>query len=461
MKKTLLKIIFAVIVISFSACKETGKKSVSQKIDKMNQYDQVDWINTTNVYEVNLRQYTQAGTINEFAKELPRLKEMGVETLWFMPMTPIAEKNKKGPLGSQYAAADYTSISNEFGNVEDFKKLVTEAHKMGFKVIIDWVANHTGWDHKWTKEHPEYYLKDSASKDFKIASGMDDIIELDYGNPALRKAMIDAMKFWITETDIDGFRCDLAAWVEVDFWQEARTALQPTKKLFWLGEFDPTENKDYMTVFDAAYSWQWMHKTEDFYKDTLPLAVLDSLLHDYNAMLAQGALPLWFTSNHDENSWNGTEVEKYGNMADALAVFSFTYPGVPLIYSGQELPNKKRLKFFEKDVIEWDGTYQKSAFYKTLTSLKKSNSALDARAGSVKRLHPEGAQEKVLSYVRENNGKIVLVLLNLSKDAVQFTLDDVAIDGSFKEIFNSNNEVKLNKQSKYSLAAWGYKVYSN
>lgn len=460
MKKIILSTILASIALSFYACKENGKSNSTLKINKMNKFDQVEWINNTNVYEVNLRQYTQAGTINEFAKELPRLKGMGVETLWFMPMTPIAEKNKKGPLGSQYAAADYTAISSEFGTIDDFKKLVTEAHSMGFKVIIDWVANHTGWDHKWTIAHPEYYLKDSASKDFKIASGMDDIIELDYGNPSLRKAMIDAMKFWITETDIDGFRCDLAAWVEVDFWQEARIALQPVKKMFWLGEFDPTENKDYMTVFDAAYSWRWMHKTEDFYKDTLPLAVLDSLLHDYNAMQGQGALPLWFTSNHDENSWNGTEVEKYGSMADALAIFSFTYPGVPLIYSGQELPNKKRLKFFEKDVIAWDGSYQKSAFYKTLTSLKKSNPALDARAGSVKRIHPEGAQEKVLAYLRENNGKLILVLLNLSRETVQFTLNEKNVTGGFKDLFDADSKVELSNETVFKLEPWGYKVMS-
>src|SRR5687767_10174402 len=163
-----------------------------------------DWMKTTNVYEVNVRQYTKEGTFNAFLKELPRLKDMGVETLWFMPVTPIAQKNKKGSLGSYYAAADYTSINPEFGTLDDFKSLVTEAHRQGFKVIIDWVANHTGWDHVWTKEHPEYYEKDEATKDFKIASGMDDIIELDFNNAQLRKAMIDAMKFWIMETGIDG-----------------------------------------------------------------------------------------------------------------------------------------------------------------------------------------------------------------------------------------------------------------
>ena len=223
-----------------------------------------DWKHTTNIYEVNVRQYTKEGTFKAFQKELPRLKEMGVKTLWFMPITPIAQKEKKGSLGSPYAAQDYTSINQEFGNLEDFKNLVNEAHKMGFKVIIDWVANHTGWDHVWTKTHPEYYVHD-ADGSFHRASGMDDIIELDYKNPEMRLAMIDAMKYWVEENNIDGFRGDLASWVEVDFWQQARPEVEKIKPLFFLGEFDELENPDYGKFFDASYSWSWMHKSVYFY----------------------------------------------------------------------------------------------------------------------------------------------------------------------------------------------------
>ena len=158
-----------------------------------------DWIYTTNIYEVNLRQYTKEGTIKAFAKHLNRLKGMGVETLWFMPLTPISEKEKKGTMGSYYACSDYTSMNPEFGTLEEFKQLVVKAHKLGFKVIIDWVANHTGWDHVWTQQHPDWYKKDEATGDFKKASGMDDIIELDYSNVDMRSAMIEAMKFWVNE----------------------------------------------------------------------------------------------------------------------------------------------------------------------------------------------------------------------------------------------------------------------
>lgn len=415
-----------------------------------------EWIKATNVYEVNVRQYTKEGTFNAFSKELPRLKDMGVKTLWFMPVTPIAQKEKKGELGSYYAAADYTAINPEFGTLEDFKNLVNEAHNQGFKVIIDWVANHTGWDHRWTREHPDWYEKDSTTNDFKKASGMEDIIELDFTNKELRKAMIDAMTFWVEEADIDGFRCDLAFWVELDFWKEAKPEVEKAKPLFWLGELDPLEHPDYMEVFDAAYTWTWMHGTEEFYKKNLPIASLDAVLERYRA--APG-VEAWFTTNHDENSWNGSEYEKYGDAAKALAVFSCTWPGVPLIYSGQELPNKKRLKFFEKDEIEWTGNYELHDFYKTLLNLHTNNPALlpDTAVAQTYRLHTSD-DTKIFAYLRKNGDKEVLVLLNLSKEKLRFELMDNRISGTYKNVF-SGAANDFTTEKAFEVQPWEYLVY--
>lgn len=419
----------------------------------------VNWAHSTNIYEVNVRQYTKEGTFNAFAKEMPRLREMGVETLWFMPITPIAQKNKKGSLGSPYACSDYTSINPEFGTLEDFQQLVKQAHELGMKVIIDWVANHTGWDHVWTKSHPEYYLKDSSTGDFQIASGMDDIIELDYNNPAMRQAMIEAMQYWIKTCDIDGFRCDLAAWVEVDFWQQARPQVDSIKKMFWLGEFDELDNPDYGKVFDASYTWSWMHKTREFYQEKLPLSVLDSLLLRYSA-IGDESMRAWFTSNHDENTWNGTEYEKYGDMAEALAVFSATWNGVPLLYSGQELPNNKRLEFFEKDPIEWDGQYRKAEFYKTLLQLKSSHPALRGGDSSVTTFRLQSsAPGELLAYVREKGEKKVLVMLNMSAKPIEFRINDETSAGSWTNVFD-NNTISVASDKEISLPAWGWKVYS-
>lgn len=394
-----------------------------------------EWKHTTNIYEVNVRQYTPEGTFNAFAKELPRLKEMGVKTIWFMPITPIAQKGKKGSLGSPYACSSYTKINPEFGTLEDFKSLVKQAHELGLEVIIDWVANHTGWDHEWTKTHPEYYLKDPKTGDFQIASGMDDIIELDYSNPEMRKAMIDAMKYWVQEADIDGFRCDLASWVEVDFWQQARPEVEKVKPLFFLGEFDELDNPDYGKVFDASYSWTWMHKTEDYYKKNLPLSELKDLLVKYSN-IGDGSMRAWFTTNHDENTWNGTEYEKYGDIAKPLAVFSITWNGVPLLYSGQELPNQKRLEFFEKDAIEWNGKYEMADFYKTLLDLKSTNPALRGGDSAVTTYFVKtSADDKILAYIRKNGKDEVLTVLNMSKEPVQFTIEDEQVAGTFKNVF--------------------------
>jgi alpha-amylase len=447
------KLVGFLLVTSWLAACNSNSVTNNNREKKMENTANKDWIKTTNIYEVNVRQYTKEGTFNAFRSELPRLKEMGVETLWFMPITPIAQKNKKGSLGSPYACSDYTAISPEFGTIDDFKSLVKEAHAQGFKVIIDWVANHTGWDHRWTKEHPEWYLKDSATNDFKIASGMEDIIELDYKNPQMRRAMIDAMKFWVQEADIDGFRCDLAFWVELDFWQEAKKELDKVRPLFWLAETDPLDNPEFMQVFDAAYTWTWMHKTKDFYQQHLPLESLDSVLKRYNQAPGMKA---WFTANHDENSWNGTEYEKYGDAAKALAVFSCTWQGVPLVYSGQEMPNQKRLEFFEKDPIAWNGKYELAPFYKTLFALRQQHPALHADVGV--NYIQTSESHNVLAYTRTKGEKQVVVILNLSRNGnLNVNLTDGQIGGTYRNVF-TGGQVDFASQKQVTLQPWEYLV---
>lgn len=447
MKKLFLSAMLGLSLISCSALQ--NQKTMT-----------TDWKHTTNIYEVNVRQFSKEGTFKAVEKELPRLKRMGVETLWFMPITPIAQKNKKGTLGSQYAAQDYTSINPEFGTLEDFKSVVNEAHKMGFKVIIDWVANHTGWDHVWTKTHPDFYLMDPKTNDFQIASGMDDIIELNYQNPKMREAMIEAMKYWVRETDIDGFRCDLASWVEVDFWQQAKPEVETIKPLFWLGEYDELDNPDYATVFDASYSWKWMHLTKDFYQKKLPITDLTNLLSQYSA-IGNKSMRAWFTTNHDENTWNGTEYEKYGEMAKTLAVFSATWNGVPLMYNGQELPLlNKRLEFFEKDPIPWNGENKLENFYKKLFELKSKNPAL--RGGddqATTQILKTSAPDQVLAYLRKNGNDEVLVILNLS-DAQHLKVQilDETVKGKFKSIF-SGLTTDFDAKPTIEMYKWEYIVF--
>jgi len=412
-----------------------------------------NWIYRTNIYEVNLRQYTPEGSFNAFSNHLHRLRDMGVETLWFMPLTPISQKEKKGSLGSYYACSDYTSINPEFGTAEEFRMLVKKAKDMGFRILIDWVANHTGWDHVWTREHPEWYEKDPEGN-FRKASGMDDIIELDFNNRDMREAMINAMSFWVREFDIDGFRCDLAFWVTLDFWKEAIPRLNAIRPLFWLAEMDPLEYPDYMQVFDAAYSWKWMHQTASWYREQLPLATLHRVLNAYDVV---PGIKAWFTSNHDENSWNGTEYEKYGDAALPLAVHSCTWPGIPLIYSGQEIPNHKRLLFFDKDVLQWPEQPALHEFYKTLLRLHHSHPALDAGA-ELYRL-AVSADAHILCYLRKQQEHEVLVMLNLSPHRTKFVLLSNWVNGVFTEVF-SGTQHDFSHGREFELQSWEYRVYA-
>ncbi len=449
------------IVLGMSACGPRSADQTVKNYDMPMTFTTPEWARQTSIYEVNVRQYTPAGTFRAFMAELPRLRDMGVGTLWFMPITPIAEKNRKGTLGSYYACSDYTSINPEFGTLEDFKALVQQAHDMGMKVIIDWVANHTGWDHRWTREHPDYYLRDSATGDFKIASGMDDIIELNFSNPALRTAMIDAMRFWVEECDIDGFRCDLAFWVELPFWREARHKLDAIKPLFWFGEYDELDKPEYAEVFDASYTWTWMHRSKDFYQQQGPLDSLLAVLNRYES-LPNDRMRSWFTTNHDENSWNGTEFEKYGDMARALAVFSFTWPGVPLVYSGQELGNLKRIQFFEKDTIKPSKDAEAfGRFYSAVLQLKKNNPALLADS-SAKLIRLEtSAPGSVLAFIRDSGGASVLVVLNLSPETdLRFEITDSRLKGRYRNLF-SGAVNDFTTERFFQAQAWDYLIYQS
>ncbi len=420
-------------------------------------FQTVDWAHTTSIYEVNVRQYTPEGTFNAFAKELPRLKDMGIQAIWFMPVTPISVKNRKGTLGSYYACSDYTSINPEFGTLSDFKKLVKKAHKLGFKVMIDWVANHTGWDHTWTKSHPEFFSRDAEGNFLPPFPDWEDVIHLNYSNADLRKAMIEAMKFWVRECDLDGFRCDMAHLVPLDFWKEARTELDKMKPLFWLGE---TEEIVYHEVFDASYGWLLLHTMEKFWKQETAINGIDHVLHKYDSLFPKNALHTFFTSNHDENSHSGSEYERIGNAARPFAVLCATWTGIPLIYSGQELPMMdKRLLFFDKDVIPWTRDYQLHDFYKALLNLRISNPALRAADKAVRTFRLETTNNaNVFAFLRKNQEREVLVILNLCAERRSINIVGKIVTGKFKDVFSGSLR-DINENTRIEIDEWGYLVY--
>lgn len=418
----------------------------------------VDWAKGANIYEVNLRQYTEEGTFAAFEKELPRLKDMGVEILWFMPITPISKEKRLGTLGSYYACSDYTATNPEYGTVSDFKNLVSEAHKLDFKVIIDWVANHTGYDHIWTKLHPDFYKKDDYGN-FYDHHGWADVIDLDFSNRDMRLILIEAMAFWIKECDIDGFRCDMAHLMPLDFWKQARTILSRLKPLFWLAE---CEEPGYHEAFEATYGWELLHTMEALYANRTDIWGLESVLNKYATIFPEDAMRVLFTTNHDENSHSGSEYERFGHSAKLFAVLCATWQNsMPLVYSGQELPNRKRLKFFDKDSIEWTGVYGLHDFYKALLTLHKNHPALQAGDIDIKiiRLHTT-ADQHIFGFVRQKDDRQVLVLLNISaNDQVKFEVKDDVVNGRYKSPF-SGIQINLNSENRhFELQAWEYLVY--
>jgi alpha-amylase len=408
------------------------------------------------VYEVNTRQYTDEGTFEAFGRHLPRLADMGVDILWFMPVTPISLEGRKGSLGSYYAASDHRSVNPEFGQLSDLQAVVAEAHRLGMRVIIDWVANHTGCDHHWTKSRPHFYKRNEQGA-FYDAHGWDDVIDLDYGNADLRREMIASMRWWIDQCGIDGFRCDMAMLTPADFWAEARAALDPIKPLFWLAELDPLENPEHMQVFDAGYAWRWMHATREFLEPWHHrVHQLEDILHRYADPRQNPGWPAWFTSNHDENSWNGTEYEKYGGMAMPLAVFSCTWPGVFLMYSGQELPNRKRLAFFDRDPIGWTDAPALHDFFKRLLQLRATHPAFSTDRAL--RLH--GSHDsQVLCFLRETADRAILVVLNFSSYRHwDFTIRDERLSGTFTELFAERRQ-DFSADKSIDLDPWSYQVW--
>jgi glycosidase len=414
-----------------------------------------DWVRNASIYEVNIRQYTVEGTFNAFAEHLPRLKELGVDILWFMPIHPIGEKNRKGSLGSYYSVRDYTAVNPEFGSLEDFRKLVDLVHAQGMYAIIDWVPNHTAWDHVWTFEHPEYYVKD---EDGGFVSPFDwtDVIQLDYDNQEMRKDMIASMKYWLTDTGIDGFRCDVAHMVPVDFWDQVRPALEAIKPVFLLAESDQYFLQE--NAFDATYGWPFHHLMNDIASGRKTANAISYHFSKIDSLFPEGAIIMQFTSNHDENSWNGTVRERLDGGVKTFAVLAATVPGMPLIYSGQEAGLDKRLQFFEKDPIDWK-EHEMFSFYRTLLSLKKRNTALwnGSSGGSLTRITSTD-NKSVYAFLREKGNDRVLVILNLTGQPVTVRLRGRKHAGSYTDVF-SGEAIKFRAGTELDLGAWEYRVY--
>lgn len=410
-------------------------ESSSEEEDSEARY-QVEWAKDAVIYEVNVRQYTEEGTFAAFSDHLQTLKDMGINTLWFMPIHPISETNRSGVLGSYYSVTDYREVNPEFGTKEDFKNLVILAHEMGFQVMMDWVANHTGWDCAWITEHPDWYSKDAEGNiTDPVGMGWPDVADLNYDNMDMRDEMIACMKYWVEEFDIDGFRCDYATGVPVDFWEAARTELETVKPILMLAE-DNSSKALLNYAFDMNYNWELYDALRYIVIGTKRANVVKYYIPDD---YPDGTYRLNFLDNHDKNSWEHTIMDAFGK--DALpAMFSliYTIPGTPLIYTGDEIGLDHNIAFMEKDAIDWDSadvSYRE--LLAKLASIRSNNPALHSGnyGGAIE--YVDLGENSVLAFTREVDGNMVKCLFNLYKKE---TTVDVSL------LFNGTETVLLHGQ---------------
>ncbi len=410
------------------------------------------------MYEVNIRQITPEGTLKAFTEQhIDRLKNLGIDVIWLMPVYPISLKNRKMPLGSYYSVADYKEINPEFGTLDDMKDLVKKAHASGMLVIFDWVANHSGWDNHWITEHPDWYTHDKKGKIVSPVADWSDVADLNYDNPDLRKAMTEAMKYWIKEAGIDGYRCDAAAMAPTDFWKSAWQQVDSMRPVIKLAEAWEPELMD--NGFDAVYGWELHHLLNDIAKGAKKVNALDKYFHRIDTLYDKDDILLNFITNHDENSWSGTEYERMGRGVNCFAAFTYIVPGMPLIYTGQEAALKKRLRFFEKDTVNWNDTTLYS-FYRRLNNLKHTNYALIA-----------GDKENVFEYsvdtitntiaiFRQTGEDKVIGVFNFSDNIVKTGVPMEEALGKYREAFN-NDKIFVKADTYFTLQPWGFSILEN
>ena len=415
-----------------------------------------EWAKNATLYQINLRQFTPEGTLAAAEQQLPRVRALGADIIWLMPIHPIGAKNRKGSLGSPYSVRDYLGVNPEFGNFDDLKRFVARAHELGMYVILDWVANHSAWDNAVVSQHPDWYSRNWKGE-FHPTSWNDwsDIIEFDYDQPGLRRYMTEALKFWVREAGIDGYRCDVAGMVPLDFWNNARRELDAIRPVFMLAEWEATDL--HADAFDATYGWSWYtaaHEATVGGKGAGPLRGYYSTLD--NAWPRE-AMRMTFVSNHDKNAWEGTEFEAFGPGLDAAMVLSVVGAGVPLMYNGQEAGNDRRLAFFERDPIAWR-EHPNGDLYRRLFALKKANSALwNAQWGAPMVDVPNDAQDSVLSFVRHDDRNKVFAVFNFSKAPVRVSFKDTLYVGSYQD-FATGDKVELAEGATLEMPAWGYRV---
>ena len=455
--RKLIKTILYIMLISFVlvGCGSKNKDGKDKETKDNKGKADLPWLKNAVIYEVNLRQFSASGNFKGFTAHLDSLKMLGADVLWFMPLQTIGVKNRKGSLGSYYSIKDYKAINPEFGTEDDFRLLVEKCHEKGFKIILDWVGNHTSWDNNLMTEHPDWYTKDNAGKIIQPVADWTDVADLNYDKKELREYMIDAMKWWLDEFDLDGFHCDAANMVPTDFWEEATSELTKMKKVLMIAE---AEQPNMMQkAFHACYGWEFNNILKEIYKGN---GNADSIVNYFDRTSKNypaDAMKMHFVANYEENAIGGAK-ELFGESEDAITALTFTINGLPLIYNGMEAGVNTSLKFFDKDAIKWNNPNAgvRFEFYKTLVSIRHKNPALWTNVDGQTNTRIFEKYKDVYGFIRQSGENKVLVVANLSNKTIQ--MDSREIAGLEKYDLRLYKNMKTDGVFLYELGPWGYSV---
>lgn len=421
-------------------------------------FENAAWTRDAVIYQINTRQFTREGTFRAAQEHLPRLAEMGVDIVWLMPIHPIGTVNRKGALGSPYAVRDYRAVNPDLGSEADLRAFIDQAHALGMKVILDWVANHSAWDNPLTTSHPEWYQR-SPEGTFMPPEGTDwsDVVAFDYANPALRGYMADSLAYWVREFGIDGYRADVAGYVPLDFWEAARRELDAIKPVFMLAEW---EQRDlHARAFDATYAWEWKQVMQRVARGQADAGAMRGYYAGQNVTWPRAAYRMVYTDNHDQNAWDGVAAQIYGPAYEAAIALSFAGPGMPLIHNGQEADLDHQLAFFEKDEIRWkEGRH--AGLFRRLIALKTQETALhNGRYGGALIDVPNSAPKAVLSFVRQHGASRIFAVFNLSPEPQQVGFTLARHHGTYADAMVDGAPVRFGGGETLNLPPWGYRIF--
>jgi len=414
-----------------------------------------DWVKSVVIYEIYPRVFSPSGDFRGIEAQFPRLEKLGVTVLWLMPVHPPGQLKKKGPLGSPYSVRDYYAINPDYGTAADLKHLVAAAHAHGFKIIIDIVANHTSWDSVLMK-HPEYYKHDAAGSIISPVLDWSDVAALNYANAELRKYMLDMLKYWLREFDLDGFRCDVAFMVPVDFWEEARRQLEQIKpSIIMIAEAH--EPKLLVKAFDLDYAWPFHSTLNEVFEHGAPAAAIRAEWDQTHAHYPNGAMEMRFSDNHDEKR----AIARFGERgALAASAVVFTMDGVPMLYNGMEAGDTTESgapALFYKLPVFWEIAERRPEFpkfYSQFIALRRSHAAL--QQGTTVWI-PNSDPDRIVTFYRRGGGEEFLAAINCSSRPFSGTVEAA---GAFEDLTPQLGDGKAAAPAlpALSLDAWGFRV---